>query len=195
MARHPSFDRDLAVDAALKLFWRRGYVATSMSELLDTMGVARSSFYATFSNKRQLFCECLELFGNRTLAILDAPEVCSNNLAVIRAFFDETVNEVPEHRISRGCMMVNSLLELADVDPELQILAQTKLDKIQDRFRHLLSNAQRADEITDAHCPDKLAEALMTLNLGIRVQCRKQVEQTRLVQSIDTSLTLFGIAA
>ena len=91
--------------------------------------------------------------------------------------------------------MVNSVLEMADVDPELQLLAQTKLDEIQDRFRQLLTNAQLTGEMTDTYSPAELAETLMTLNLGIRVQCRKQVDRARLQQSIDTSLTLFGIAA
>ncbi|MEP5567500.1 MAG: TetR/AcrR family transcriptional regulator [Halioglobus sp.] len=195
MARPPSFNRALAVDDALKLFWRRGYVATSLPELLDAMGVARSSFYATFSSKRELFSECLELFGSRTLTILDKPGGSCENLSVIRTFFNETISEVPEHRISRGCMMVNTVLELADVDLELQILAQTKLDKIQERFQCLILDAQLAGEITGAHCPAELADALMTLNLGIRVQCRKQVERTQLVKSVDTSLRLLGIAA
>jgi hypothetical protein len=49
--------------------------------------------------------------------------------------------------------------------------------------------------MADTYSPAELAETLMTLNLGIRVQCRKQVDRIRLQQSIDTSLTLFGIAA
>ena len=195
MARPSSFKRDAAVDAALKVFWRRGYAATSMPELLGAMGVARSSFYASFSSKRELFKECLELFGKRTLAILAMPGSSRENLAPIRTFFLQTVSEAPEQRISRGCMMVNSVLEMADVDPELQLLAQTKLDEIQDRFRQLLTNAQLTGEMTDTSSPAELAETLMTLNLGIRVQCRKQVDRARLQQSIDTSLTLFGIAA
>lgn len=195
MARPPSFNRDLAVDAALKLFWRKGYAATSLPELLEVMGVARSSFYSTFSSKRELFIECLELFGNRTLEFLVNPEVSSGNLATIRAFFTKTVSEVPAHRVSRGCLMANTVLELADVDPELEAMAQTKLDDIQHEFQQLLTNAQRAGELNRDHHPSQLAEVLMTLNLGIRVQSRKQVDPVRLQQSIDTGLTLFKMTA
>ena len=91
--------------------------------------------------------------------------------------------------------MVNTVLELADVDPELKTMAQTQLDDIQDEFQHLLSNAQRTGELSKDHHPAQLAEALMTLNLGIRVQSRKQVGALRLQQSIDTGLALFKIAA
>ena len=54
MPRKPEFNREQAVDAALKLFWRRGYTATTLPELLQAMGIARSSFYATFSVQERL---------------------------------------------------------------------------------------------------------------------------------------------
>ena len=63
MARSPGFDRTKVLEAAMILFWARGYTATSLPDLLDTMGIARSSFYASFRSKRELFIECLELFG------------------------------------------------------------------------------------------------------------------------------------
>ena len=94
-----------------------------------------------------------------------------------------------------GCMMVNSILELADVDPELKNLAQHKLDQIQDEFERLLINAQVSGEIDRSLDIAKLADALMTLNLGIRVQSRKHENRAQLKQSIDTSLAAFGIAA
>lgn len=195
MARKPSFNREQAVDAALKLFWRRGYAATSMPELLQTMGVARSSFYATFTDKRSLFIECLELFGERTRTILVEAAASGDNLGAIKQFFSTTVTDASQARVSSGCMMVNTVLELADVDAELKNHAQKKLDEIQHEFQHLLTKAQIAGELTSSHQPAELAEALMTLNLGIRVQCRKQSNRARLQQSINTSLALFGIAA
>ncbi|MEH6586016.1 MAG: TetR/AcrR family transcriptional regulator [Halioglobus sp.] len=195
MARKPSFNREQAVDAALKLFWRRGYAATSLPELLQTMGVARSSFYATFTDKRSLFIECLELFGERTRAILVQAAASGDNLGAIKQFFNETVTKASQPRVSSGCMMVNTILELADVDAELKSHAQEKLDEIQDEFQRLLTNAQNTGELKSSRHPEDLAEALMTLNLGIRVQSRKQSNRARLQQSIDTSLALFGIAA
>ena len=50
----------------MKLFWTRGFTATSLAELLEAMGIARSSFYASFHTWRELFMECLELSGDRT---------------------------------------------------------------------------------------------------------------------------------
>jgi TetR/AcrR family transcriptional regulator, transcriptional repressor for nem operon len=195
MARPPSFDRHKALDAALKLFWRQGYLVTSLPDLLAEMAIARSSFYATFSDKRSLFIECLDLFGDRTRQILLEADRGEQSLGAIRHFFDTTVTNAPPHRVSMGCMMVNSILELADVDPELKNLAQHKLDQIQDEFERLLINAQVSGEIDRSLDIAKLADALMTLNLGIRVQSRKHENRAHLKQSIDTSLAAFGIAA
>lgn len=59
MARTKEFDPDAALRAALELFWRRGYEATSMSDLVEHLGVGRASIYATFGNKRELYLKAL----------------------------------------------------------------------------------------------------------------------------------------
>ena len=195
MARPSSFDRHKALDAALKLFWRQGYLVTSLPDLLAEMAIARSSFYATFTDKRSLFIECLDLFGDRTRQILLDAGRGGESLGAIRHFFDATVTHAPPQRVSMGCMMVNSILELAAVDPELKDLAQHKLDQIQTEFERLLTNAQISGDIDRSLDTGQLADALMTFNLGIRVQSRKHENHAQLQQSIDTSLAAFGIAA
>ena len=195
MPRQPEFTREHAVDAALKLFWRRGYTATSLPELLQAMGIARSSFYGSFSDKRSLYIECLELFGDRTRAILTDVAGSGDGLAAITAFFDATVLDVPNHRLTRGCMMVNTVLELADVDPELQALGRRKLDQVQEEFERLLQNAIDRGDLNIKPTASELAEVLMTLNLGLRVQSRKQPDRAKLNQTINTSLAMIGLAA
>ena len=65
MARPPAFDRNHALQAAMKLFWAQGYASTSLPELLEVMGIARSSFYASFGDKRQLFRHSHKRVGHR----------------------------------------------------------------------------------------------------------------------------------
>jgi len=75
MARPLEFDRPQTVNKALVLFWRKGYQATSLADLLAAMGIRRSSFYGAFTDTCSLFVECLDLFSARTLEILQrAPE-------------------------------------------------------------------------------------------------------------------------
>ena len=65
MARPREFDVDEVLDRATELFWTRGYEATSVQELVDTLGVNRASLYATFGDKAQLFAAVLDRYGER----------------------------------------------------------------------------------------------------------------------------------
>ena len=195
MARSPEFDRTKALEAAMKLFWARGYTATSLPDLLEAMAIARSSFYASFSTKRELFIECLELFGDRTLTIVteDAKEMPST--ALPRAFFEATVFEVSQRRVKHGCMMVNTVLELADVDPQLNQLATQKLSAIESAFARAFALGQDNGELETTRSPEELASLVMTINLGIRVQSRQNHSRQALKPIIENSLSMLGLAA
>ncbi|MEP5765139.1 MAG: helix-turn-helix domain-containing protein [Halieaceae bacterium] len=195
MARSPEFDRGKALEAAMKLFWARGYTATSLPDLLQAMGIARSSFYASFSTKRELFMECLELFGERTLAMLEEDAGKLPAAALPRAFYEATLLDVSPRRASQGCMMVNTVLELADVDPELNQLAAQRLSAIENLFALAFENAQRRGELDGTQDPKELASLVMTINFGLRVQCRQNPSRQSLKPLIENSLSLLGLAA
>jgi TetR/AcrR family transcriptional repressor of nem operon len=67
MARTKEFDPEAALRAALELFWRRGYEATSMSDLVEHLGIGRASIYATFGNKHDLYLKALESYDRSGL--------------------------------------------------------------------------------------------------------------------------------
>ena len=67
--RPRAFDRNAALEAAMRLFWRRGYAATSISDLTQVMGIGSPSLYAAFGSKEELYAEALQHFG-RTAAPL-----------------------------------------------------------------------------------------------------------------------------
>lgn len=178
----------------MKLFWSRGYTATSLSDLLKVMGIARSSFYASFNTKRKLFTECLELFGDRTLAVVDkhASQLSSKDLP--RVFFNTTLLDVSQRRAKQGCMMVNTLLELAYVDPQLNRLAAAKLSAIESSFARAFERAQRNGELDSTRSPEQLASLVMTINLGLRVQSRLNASQKILKPLIESNLSMLGLA-
>lgn len=182
-----TFDRALATDAALKLFWRQGYTATSLSQLLETMDIGRSSFYAAYGDKRSVFIEVLELFGDRTRAMLEDVADPQQPFASIERFFENTTFQVPGWRASAGCMMVNTILELADVDDELSQLASRKLQQVEDGFATLLQSTQAN--------PRDAAAVVMTLNKGIRVSSRSGANEQQLRQVISSTLSLLEKAA
>ena len=195
MARPAEFDRTQALEAAMKLFWARGYTATSLPDLLAAMGIARSSFYASFKTKRALFMECLELFGDRTLAIVDMDAGNIPAAALPRAFFEATLLDVSQRKAKQGCMMVNTVLELADVDEELNQLASAKLFAIESAFARAFERAQQEGQLDTRRSARELASLVMTINLGLRVQSRQNQTSLELKPLIESSLSMLGLAA
>jgi len=195
MARSPEFDRSKALEAAMKLFWARGYTATSLPDLLAAMGIARSSFYASFSTKRALFMACLELFGDRTLTIVDEDASKIPAAALPRAFFEATLLDVSQRKANQGCMMVNTVLELAAVDQELNQLATQKLAAIENAFARAFEQAQQRGELDTSRSAQELASLVMIINLGLRVQSRQNQSRQQLKPLIESSLSMLGLAA
>lgn len=193
MARPLEFDRPHALESAMKLFWSQGYAATSLNQLLEAMQIGRSSFYAAFTDKRSLFVEALKLFSERTRDMLVAARIMHGPLTAMTDFFHSTLLKVPEQRTLYGCMMVNSVLELADVDQGLSQLAVQELDKIQSLFKAYFTEAILAGDYPAGRTPAELAAFLMLLNQGLRVASRTSLTRLQLQAQIDTGLALLGL--
>jgi len=193
MARSLAFDREQALESAMHLFWRQGYGATSLPQLLGAMSISRSSLYPVFGDKRQLFIEALDLFCQRNNAIIEEAFDDNNPLEAVRTFFVKTVTQNSKSRLSRGCMMINSILELADVDPELNKHATKCLAKMEKHFKHCFEMAQQLGQLDTPLSPDHLAKMVMTLNQGLRVSSRKNSSREEMTRVVDTTMELLGI--
>jgi TetR/AcrR family transcriptional repressor of nem operon len=191
MSRPIEFDRPQAVNRALVLFWQQGYQATSLTDLLETMGIGRSSFYAAFTDKRIFYLECLDLFADRTLRLLQAALSEMPPVEGLEHFFKLNFVGLKEIGVKKnwGCMMVNTVLEMAGVDDELSERASHHLNTMELGFRDLLEEAgalpQQAQE---------LAAMLMLFNEGIRVSSRRRLTDAQHLQTIDTTFCLIRSA-
>jgi TetR/AcrR family transcriptional repressor of nem operon len=185
MARPQEFDPPAALNKALVLFWEKGYQASSLAELLSTMDIGRSSFYAAFTDKRSLFIECLDLFGQRTKDVLTKARAELQPLDALQSFFERSFISHRGAKSEWGCMLVNTVLEMAGVDDDLAALASAHLADMQGGFEHCLR---------DAGCsPAKAAEfgaMLMLFNEGIRVSSRRRLSARQQLQSIETTFRL-----
>jgi TetR/AcrR family transcriptional repressor of nem operon len=195
MARLIEFDRNKALESAMLLFWRQGYSAASLSQLLDEMAISRSSFYAAFKDKRSLYTEALALFSQRTNLVLLSVKDDKDPRSAIKHFFEHTLFSVPERRMRRGCMMVNTVLELADVDQGLSILASQKLDEIERAFEACFERALNSGVFSSQQTAKELAQLVMTINLGLRVSSRKDISKKDLQTILKTTIAVLGLAA
>ena len=191
MSRPIEFDRPQAVNRALVLFWRKGYQATSLTDLLETMGIGRSSFYAAFRDKRIFFIECIDLFSDRTLHLLQDARSQMPPLEALENFFQRNFVGMKGtvEKKNWGCMLVNTILEMAAVDDALSKHASYHLNKLERGFRDLLEEAGALPKQAQ-----ELAAVLMLFNQGIRVSSRRRLTDAQHLQSIDTTFRLIRIA-
>jgi TetR/AcrR family transcriptional repressor of nem operon len=189
MGRPVEFDVPKTLDKALVLFWRKGYQGTSLADLLEAMGIGRSSFYAAFGDKRSLFISCLDLFGQRTKDIVRQARLQMAPLDVLHNFFERQVLGPNSSKLQCGCMLVNTVLELADVDPELSARASNHLAEVQKIFEECLSDAG-----CNAVKAAELAALLMVINEGVRVSNRRKLPLSQQRAPIETAFRLLKYA-
>jgi TetR/AcrR family transcriptional repressor of nem operon len=191
MARPREFDEIAVLDAAAQRFWMYGYEATSVRDLAQDMGMAGASLYNSFGDKRSLFERALahyveNSFGERMSRFERLPSA----LEAIRAFFREIVERSVRDRDRKGCLLVNSALEVAPHDAEFQVMIAEVLIKVEAFFRRCVQAGQRSGEITTAQSADDLAKLLLGVHLGIRVLARARPERALLEGLVRPALAL-----
>ena len=185
MVRPLEFDRNAARDRALTLFWDKGYQAGTLAELLDVMDIGRSSFYAAFGDKRSLFIECLDEFAGRAKALLARARREHPPLEALRLFFEGSATHAQRSRAHLGCLLINTVLEMAGVDDDLVSQANAHLLDLERAFATCLRDAGCA-----APRAAELAAMLSLVNEGVRVSNRRRLSAARQLAPIRTTFEL-----
>jgi TetR/AcrR family transcriptional regulator, transcriptional repressor for nem operon len=187
MPRTKEFEPLEALDAAMQLFWRKGYEAASMRELLDAMGIGRGSFYDTFGDKHALFLAALDRFQEvRTSWVEEV--LAGSGLEGVREVFGRTVDGLVEFEPRRGCLLANSAVELAPHDPEVAGRISRYVHRTEEAFEDALVRAREAGEIPADSDPKALARFMVTTLHGLRVLARAGSEREALEDTVHVAL-------
>ena len=188
--RPREFDVDCALEAALQLFWGRGYGATSLSDLLDTMGIARSSFYQTFGSKRSVFEHAIDRYRDRLLAELRKSLAGSPSAA---GFLRRTLHSVADDTRGkdgrRGCLVFNSAAELGQSDPELAGRLAASIDAFAAVFAEAVTRAQHEGDVPPDNEPALLARHLVCTMSGLRTLARAGASRRDLLAIADVAMS------
>jgi TetR/AcrR family transcriptional regulator, transcriptional repressor for nem operon len=187
MARTKEFDPDAALRAAMDLFWRKGYEATSMQDLVDHLGIGRGSIYATFGSKHELYLLALDRYaeesGGRALEQFSQPGPV---LPAVRAFVQSVLADSLVER--RGCLITNTAVEC----PEDRVVArrvESNWDGLETAIAGALTRARNQGELPAGKDPRALARFIVTLLQGLRVLA-KVPDERRMRDAVDQALTL-----
>ncbi|TRW27140.1 TetR/AcrR family transcriptional regulator [Flavobacterium zepuense] len=160
MPRNKEFDYDEKLKTARDLFWKKGYNATTMNDLVDTMQINRSSLYLAYGNKHDLFLKSLTNYiqkkdkqYNQAAQKSDQPLEAIRN--VIYSVFKSAVQDT-------NCLFTNSVFELALTDKEVSELLQKQTLKAVGLFEKLLKQAQADGSLSADKNPLALAHFLVS---------------------------------
>ena len=152
--RPKTFDETEALTAAMHYFWEHGYDNTSLDNLLKAMGIKKSSFYATFKSKEEVFSRCLALYREDLYKQVKALKEQVGPKKAMLMLTDMTIKELEETGNVKGCLLINSGKECFNRYTDLSHQIKIELNFIQDLFVEFVKEAQELGEITsskDAH--------------------------------------------
>jgi TetR/AcrR family transcriptional regulator, transcriptional repressor for nem operon len=192
MSRPREFDHEHVLDSAMQVFWSRGYDGTTMRELVSATGLQPGSLYGAFANKRNLFKMSLCRYESRIdLHIVRLRDFESTPLESIRQFFKYVTSECDRDSGRRGCLFINTLLQVPSSDIEITRQVNLISDKLETVFRELLLKAQQSGELDAQNDPHSLARLLMVGLFGLRVYNKTSPEPMVLQQIVDDLLKCF----
>ncbi len=165
LGRPREFDRDAALDAGMRLFWRKGYNDSSLEDLLEAMRISRGSFYSAFHSKEEVFREALRRYsdlmaGELGRKLLKAPTA--------RAFVEE-VMDIPvceaRDKTANGCLIINTASEFGQRHAEFSEDARQAMDVFNRLFAQAILRAQHEGSVPRSADPATLG-VYLSASLG-----------------------------
>lgn len=187
MARPREFELDKAMEGAMQIFWRQGYGATNLPDLLQAMGLTRGSFYKAFGDKRAVYLEALKRYdeNNITAAVTMLGDPAQGDGATrIAKLFEGAFETAAIESERRGCLVCNAMVELAPSDSEVAQLAAAMSKRLQDAFAGALGEMD-----IGANQPALAQQAIAITNLYFGAQAMSKTGQ----KMPDWSAVLFSI--
>jgi TetR/AcrR family transcriptional repressor of nem operon len=160
MARTKEYDRDDVLSKAVDLFWRQGYKASSVADVVQATGLNTASMYKEFGDKDGLFEEALEhyrqhIIGPRIQMLTDQP-----NLEGVEAFLESVVNGAASGTY-RGCLMMNHLAQQHSISRRAARQIGEFCGAMETLLSVALENAQSQGDIPADKDPAALASFIM----------------------------------
>ena len=168
MARKVEFDIDKALHKAMKLFWLKGYVSTSMQDLVDTLGVNRFSLYNTFGDKRALFIKSLQHYRETVLAFLIKP-LSEDKPAKQRVddYLLLMADLLQSESAVLGCMIQNTGLSLISQDSEVSRMLVAMFDDLRCALKATILEVIQEEGVSQKYNPDVLADFILSQIQGL----------------------------
>jgi TetR/AcrR family transcriptional repressor of nem operon len=186
--RSKAFETEEALDRAMDLFWRRGYSATALDQLVRRTGASRYGLYATFGGKGDLFLAALERYSQTVMDPMLGPlEDAQAAATEIRGFFDRVLDVMRRSSDRQGCLMCNTAFERGPLDPAAAKRVRQHFARVRRLLARALVNARRDEPSHDADV-STYADHLLGVAAGAFLLARSGMTIGFVERFVDTAL-------
>lgn len=196
MARRKEFDPEVVLDGAVVVFWRQGFEATSIDDLVTELGVSRQSLYATFGSKERLYQLALDRYrhreADRLLELLagDGP-LASRLEALLHGLVDDMVSDSE----CKGCFVVNAATERVPGEEATRRQVADQFARLEEALQFAFRRAQLNGELADDADSRSLARFLLAALQGLRVVGKATPDEGLLADIAATTLARLPFTA
>ena len=189
MARTKDFCEVDVLEKAINIFWHKGYSGTSMQDLVEGLGISRSSLYDTFTDKHTLFLRALESYQvsakKKISTITDSPGAAKEHIKrLLELITDGLIND--QHH--KGCFMVNAEVEVAPHDEEVNKIICLNDRQLESAFYEIIKKGQECSELKNDTDARALARFTFNTVKGLRVSAKSITDKAYFDDVIELAL-------
>ena len=197
MARSAPYNREIALDAALAVFWEKGFHATSLKDLEAALVMKPGSIYAAFTSKEKLYLLALERYFTNSRAGFRAHVARTGSpLAALADHFRAYARMAPNDTSRRACMLTKTMVDTRATDPAIAATTQRYLNAMQDEFAVAFTAAQKAGELAGDVDPERLARRYLANLTALRLALHQGMapeDFTELAEDMATEIEQLGV--
>ena len=191
MPRVKLFDENEVLKKASELFWKKGYHATSIQDLVSSLGINRGSLYDTYGGKKELFDKAFQLYRktntNGVVAVLESQNEVKKGF---RNLFEKEINQTISDKDKKGCFVVNTTTELIPGENEMLKILQENKRFFENAFYEFLLKGQQNGEISKNKNLKTISRLFYIFISGLQVVAKVETNPKKLMNSVDEILIL-----
>jgi len=193
MARTKDFDENEVLTKAIQVFWLKGYNGTSMQDLVDSLGISRSSLYDTYTDKHTLFMKALESYQNSGAArIQDIIDNSGSAKETVKRLLELATTELLDDKEQKGCFMVNAEVEVASHDAAVNSLVCKNDQQMEEAFYQVIQKGKDSGEIKNQQDARALARFIFNSVKGMRVTAKSITDKAVFDDIITLTISILG---
>ncbi len=189
MPRPKQFSPDKLLETAMRIFWEKGYEATSIRDIVERSGVNQFGIYSLYGDKHGLFLAVLDKYRDDVVtAVLGVVEQPDASLPAIREYFGLLARYHSTDMRALGCLMTNSMAALAAEDADVHQRTKTHMERQRTAFVNALTRAKELGEVhSDLDIP-RQADYLVLSVQGLAVYSHVNPDFDGLMQLVESIL-------